>query len=114
MRSKSRFIEPSHRVDRGYHSFSSSGARPRPRLPFVEPEGYKRADRQRLHAARCLTTRKGTEIMKKKIVALTAALAVLACGSAWAAWPEDKTIEVIVGFAPGGATDVMARKLLPF
>ena len=52
--------------------------------------------------------------MKKKIVALTAALGVLACGSAWAAWPEDKTIEVIIGFAPGGATDVMARKLLPF
>ena len=33
---------------------------------------------------------------------------------AWAAWPEDKPIEVIIGFAPGGATDVMARKLLPF
>jgi tripartite-type tricarboxylate transporter receptor subunit TctC len=33
---------------------------------------------------------------------------------AFAAWPDDKPIEVIVGFAPGGGTDLMARKLLPF
>ncbi|MDI1263743.1 MAG: tripartite tricarboxylate transporter substrate binding protein [bacterium] len=57
--------------------------------------------------------------MQKKILALVtafgvAAFGVAACGSALAAWPEDKPIEVIIGFAPGGATDVMARKLLPF
>jgi putative tricarboxylic transport membrane protein len=52
--------------------------------------------------------------MRKNIVALAAAIGVLACGSAWAAWPEDKTAEVVIGFAPGGGTDVMARKLLPF
>lgn len=33
---------------------------------------------------------------------------------AMAAWPDDRPIEVIVGFAPGGGTDLMARKLLPF
>jgi tripartite-type tricarboxylate transporter receptor subunit TctC len=52
--------------------------------------------------------------MHGKILALVAAFGVAACGSAFAAWPEDKPIEVIIGFAPGGATDVMARKLLPF
>lgn len=52
--------------------------------------------------------------MNKTIVALVAAFGFVASGSAWAAWPEDKPIEVVVGFAPGGGTDVMARKLLPF
>ena len=52
--------------------------------------------------------------MQKKLLALVAAFSVAACGSAFAAWPDDKPIEVIIGFAPGGATDVMARKLLPF
>ena len=33
---------------------------------------------------------------------------------AQAAWPDDKPIEVVVGFAAGGGTDLMARKLLPF
>ncbi|PIT00954.1 hypothetical protein TSA1_09395 [Bradyrhizobium nitroreducens] len=52
--------------------------------------------------------------MNRTIVALVAALGFADCGPAWAGWPEDKPIEVVVGFAPGGGTDVMARKLLPF
>ncbi len=52
--------------------------------------------------------------MHGKVVALVAAaLGFVACGPAWAGWPDDKPIEVVIGFAPGGATDVMARKLLP-
>jgi hypothetical protein len=31
-----------------------------------------------------------------------------------AAWPDDQAIELIVGFAPGGGTDLMARALVPF
>jgi tripartite-type tricarboxylate transporter receptor subunit TctC len=31
-----------------------------------------------------------------------------------AAWPDDQTIELVVGFAPGGGTDLMARALVPF
>src|ERR1041384_2161001 len=60
------------------------------------------------------TTRTGWIFMRRNVVALAAAIGVLACGSAWAAWPEDKTIEGVIGFAPGGGADVMARKLLPF
>jgi tripartite-type tricarboxylate transporter receptor subunit TctC len=53
--------------------------------------------------------------MQGKLIALVAAIVgFAACGPASAGWPEDKPIEVVIGFAPGGATDVMARKLLPF
>jgi putative tricarboxylic transport membrane protein len=53
--------------------------------------------------------------MNSKVVALVAAaVGFAACGPAWAGWPDDKPIEVVIGFAPGGGTDVMARKLLPF
>lgn len=40
--------------------------------------------------------------------------AALTAGGAQAAWPDDKPIEVIVGYAPGGANDVMARAMAPF
>lgn len=46
-------------------------------------------------------------------------LALVACSLtmaplAHAAWPDDKPIEIVVGFAAGGETDIMARGLAPF
>jgi tripartite-type tricarboxylate transporter receptor subunit TctC len=51
--------------------------------------------------------------MHKKVQIIAVILGIAFCGPSWAAWPEDKPIEVVVGFAAGGGTDVMARKLLP-
>src|SRR4051812_43826669 len=53
--------------------------------------------------------------MHKKVQIIVAVmLGIAACGPSFATWPEDKPIEVVIGFAAGGGTDVMARKLLPF
>ncbi|MEQ9724185.1 tripartite tricarboxylate transporter substrate binding protein [Pseudomonas sp. WHRI 8822A] len=45
-----------------------------------------------------------------------AALVTLAlcAANAHAAWPEDRPIEFLVAYAPGGSTDVMARAMQPF
>jgi len=54
--------------------------------------------------------------MKFKALAIATATfaGLLTAPTTWAAWPDDKPIEVVVGFAAGGGTDLMARKLLPF
>jgi tripartite-type tricarboxylate transporter receptor subunit TctC len=52
--------------------------------------------------------------MKALLRATSIACLATASVTAFAAWPDDKPIEVVVGFAPGGGTDLMARKLLPF
>src|SRR6201990_3736336 len=52
--------------------------------------------------------------MHKKVQIIAVILGIAACGPSWATWPDDKPIEVVVGFAAGGGTDVVARKLLPF
>ncbi|GJG94033.1 tripartite tricarboxylate transporter substrate binding protein [Cupriavidus pauculus] len=44
---------------------------------------------------------------------LLAALATTAM-SAHAAWPDDRPIEVYVGFAAGGGTDLLARAMAPY
>src|ERR1700755_1980713 len=51
--------------------------------------------------------------MHKKVQIIAVILGIAFCRPSWAAWPEDKPIEVVVGFAAGGGTDVIARKLLP-
>lgn len=47
-------------------------------------------------------------------IALAAAIALASTGAALAEWPNDRPIRMIVAFAPGGSTDVMARAIEPF
>jgi tripartite-type tricarboxylate transporter receptor subunit TctC len=52
-------------------------------------------------------------VRKLKVWSAALALSVM-CAPSMAAWPDDQTIELVVGFAPGGGTDLMARALVPF
>lgn len=54
--------------------------------------------------------------MKKSSLKLALAAASLAATAtvAHAEWPNDRPIQMIVAFAPGGSTDVMARAIEPF
>ena len=54
--------------------------------------------------------------MKKPLCCAMAAVVASLAGvaPAYAAWPSDAPIEVVVGFAPGGTTDVMVRVLAPY
>lgn len=54
--------------------------------------------------------------MKRNLFALSLAFAALSASVqlAHAEWPKDRPIQMIVAFAPGGSTDVMARAMQPF
>jgi len=45
---------------------------------------------------------------------LAAGTLLATIGSAHAEWPKDRPIQMIVAFAPGGSTDVMARAMQPY
>jgi tripartite-type tricarboxylate transporter receptor subunit TctC len=53
-------------------------------------------------------------MIKTPFAALVAAAMLTCSQAALAAWPEDRSIEVLVGYAAGGSTDLMARALLPY
>lgn len=50
----------------------------------------------------------------RMITACAAFVGATVGAPALAAWPDDKPIELVVGFAAGGETDVLARTLAPF
>ena len=45
--------------------------------------------------------------MKRVSVIVAVAAAVVAAGPTAAEWPNDKPIRVLVGFGPGGGTDIV-------
>lgn len=51
-----------------------------------------------------------------RALALTvvAALPATLAGAAHAAWPADQPINLIIAYAPGGGTDIVARNLIPY
>lgn len=53
-----------------------------------------------------------TTTIKTAILAATAL--TMAAGAARAEWPNDRPIQMIVAFSPGGSTDVMARAMEPY
>ncbi|CAG2129611.1 tripartite tricarboxylate transporter substrate binding protein [Cupriavidus plantarum] len=50
----------------------------------------------------------------RTLVLTTMALSAMATMPAQAAWPDDRPIEVYVGFAAGGGTDLLARAMAPY
>ncbi|HEY4254627.1 MAG TPA: tripartite tricarboxylate transporter substrate binding protein [Roseomonas sp.] len=55
-----------------------------------------------------------TGLSRRTLLTAGAATALARPALAQPAWPAARPIEVIVGFAPGGGTDVMARAIAPF
>ncbi len=52
--------------------------------------------------------------MLKVLKAICVGALAMGASSAHAEWPKDNPIEIVVAFAPGGSTDVMARAMQPF
>lgn len=53
--------------------------------------------------------------MKNRLLHIAACIGIgFASVAAHAAWPDDKPIEILVGFVPGGPSDILARTMAPF
>lgn len=52
--------------------------------------------------------------MRQFVPAVLLGVCALLANPSYAAWPDDKPIQLYVGFAPGGGTDIMARTMAPF
>jgi tripartite-type tricarboxylate transporter receptor subunit TctC len=55
----------------------------------------------------------GGAAMRRVTIAATMAAALVASVPAAAEWPNDKPIRVLVGFGPGGGTDIVTRIIAP-
>jgi tripartite-type tricarboxylate transporter receptor subunit TctC len=55
----------------------------------------------------------GGTAMKRATIVATMAAALVASVPAAAEWPNDKPIRVLVGFGPGGGTDIVTRIIAP-
>lgn len=60
-----------------------------------------------------ITTRLKFSSLRRSLMLSACALAMTSA-PAWAAWPNDKPVELVVGFAAGGGTDITARTLAQF
>jgi tripartite-type tricarboxylate transporter receptor subunit TctC len=49
-----------------------------------------------------------------RLMCTVLALLLVAPALALAEWPNDKPIEIVVAFGPGGGADIMARSMVPF
>jgi tripartite-type tricarboxylate transporter receptor subunit TctC len=63
--------------------------------------------------ARRQGAQEGGTAMKRVTIAATMAAALVASVPAAAEWPNDKPIRVLVGFGPGGGTDIVTRIIAP-
>ncbi len=53
-------------------------------------------------------------MLKRYFQCLLLSVSCAVCAPVIAAWPDDQSIELVVGFAPGGGTDLMARAMAPY